>query len=144
MKKLRVMIVEDNQIIAGLLAELIEAIGHEVCGIESGESGSVAGARRLRPDLMIVDVNLQDGSGIGAVEAITRELPHPAYFRQRRRFRRPAAQAESDRVAKALFRTRSAARHQVRARDGGGGLTGERGFSSRIIALGWKAAAQAH
>ncbi len=78
MKKLRVMIVEDNQIIAGLLAELIEAIGHEVCGIESGESGSVAGARRMKPDLMIVDVNLQEGSGIGAVEAITRErhIPH--------------------------------------------------------------------
>jgi CheY-like chemotaxis protein len=80
MKKLRVMIVEDNRIIAGLLAELIEAIGHEVCGIESDESGSVAGARRMKPDLMIVDVNLQDGSGIGAVEAITCECHIPHIF----------------------------------------------------------------
>jgi CheY-like chemotaxis protein len=80
MKKLRVMIVEDNPIIAGLLAELIEAIGHEVCGIESSESGSVAGAFRLRPDLMIVDVHLQDGSGIGAVEVITREFNIPHIF----------------------------------------------------------------
>jgi CheY-like chemotaxis protein len=80
MKKLRVMIVEDNRIIAGLLAELIEAIGHEVCGIESSESGSVAGACRLRPHLMIVDVHLQDGSGIGAVEVITREFNIPHIF----------------------------------------------------------------
>lgn len=78
MKKLRVMIVEDNRVIAGLLAELIEAIGHEVCGIESSESGSVAGACRLKPDLMIVDAHLLDGSGISAVETITRDcfIPH--------------------------------------------------------------------
>jgi CheY-like chemotaxis protein len=78
MKKLRVMIVEDNRIIAELLAELIEAIGHEVCGIESSESGSVASARRLTPDLMIVDAHLHEGSGIGAVEAITCDcyIPH--------------------------------------------------------------------
>jgi CheY-like chemotaxis protein len=80
MKKLRVLIVEDNRVIADLLAELIEAIGHEVCGIESGESGSVASARRLRPDLMIVDAHLQDGSGIGAVEAITRDCHIPHIF----------------------------------------------------------------
>ncbi|MDI9849916.1 response regulator [Rhodoblastus sp. 17X3] len=80
MKKLRVMIVEDNRIIAELLAELIEALGHEVCGIESSESGSVASARRLKPDLMIVDAHLQEGSGIGAVEAITRECYVPHIF----------------------------------------------------------------
>ena len=74
MKKLRVLIVEDNRVIAGLLAELIEAIGHEVCGVESSERGSVVGARRLKPDLMIVDAYLQDGSGIGAVEEIMREI----------------------------------------------------------------------
>ncbi len=77
-KKLRVMIVEDDSIIAGLLAELIEALGHEVCASESSESGAVAAARRSRPDLMIVDAHLQQGSGIGAVDAITGDghIPH--------------------------------------------------------------------
>ncbi|MCI4678929.1 response regulator [Rhodoblastus acidophilus] len=80
MKKLRVMIVEDDGIIAKLLAELIEALGHEVCAIESGESGAVAAARRSKPDLMIVDAHLQDGSGIGAVETITDIDPVPHIF----------------------------------------------------------------
>ena len=71
MKKLRVMIVEDDEVIAGLLGELIEALGHRVCAIESSESGAVAAASRSRPDLMIVDANLQNGSGIGAVDKIT-------------------------------------------------------------------------
>jgi CheY-like chemotaxis protein len=80
MQKLRVLIVEDNRIIADLLAELIEAIGHEVCGIESGERAAVAEACRLKPDLMIVDAHLQDGDGIGAVEAITRDCLVPHIF----------------------------------------------------------------
>jgi CheY-like chemotaxis protein len=80
MKKLRVLIVEDNRVIADLLAELIEAIGHKVCGIESGERAAVAEACRLKPDLMIVDAHLQDGSGIGAVEAITRDCHIPHIF----------------------------------------------------------------
>jgi CheY-like chemotaxis protein len=80
MNKLRVLIVEDNWLIADLLAEMIEAIGHEVCGIETGERGSVASARRLRPDLMIVDAQLQEGSGIGAVDAIEREFRIPHIF----------------------------------------------------------------
>jgi two-component system, response regulator PdtaR len=78
MKKLRVMIVEDDGVIAGLLGELIEALGHKVCASEASESGAVAAADRSKPDLMIVDANLQNGSGIGAVETITgiRYVPH--------------------------------------------------------------------
>lgn len=80
MNKLRVMIVEDNRLIAELLAELVDAMGHDVCAVESSESGSVAAARRLRPDLMIVDAHLLEGSGIGAVEAITRDVHIPHIF----------------------------------------------------------------
>lgn len=80
MKKLRVMIVEDDGIIASLLGELIQALGHEVCAIESSETGAVAAARRSRPDLMIVDAHLQQGSGIGAVDAITGDGPVPHIF----------------------------------------------------------------
>ncbi|WP_294532723.1 response regulator [uncultured Rhodoblastus sp.] len=70
MQKLRVMIVEDDEMIAGLLAELIEALGYEVCAVESSENGAVAAARHSRPDLMIVDAHLQNGSGMGAVDRI--------------------------------------------------------------------------
>jgi CheY-like chemotaxis protein len=78
MDKLRVLIVEDNGLIADLLAELIEAFGHKVCAIESTESGAIAAAGKLKPDLMIVDAYLEKGSGIVAVDTITRSghIPH--------------------------------------------------------------------
>ncbi len=77
MKRLRVMIVEDDPLIASLLAELIEAFGHEVCAIEAGENGAILAAGREKPDLMIVDANLRDGSGIGVIEKITAFGPVP-------------------------------------------------------------------
>jgi CheY-like chemotaxis protein len=77
MKKLRVMIVEDDALIAELLSELIRAFGHEVCAIEDSESGAVAAAGREKPDLMIVDAQLREGSGIGAIETILAFGPMP-------------------------------------------------------------------
>jgi DNA-binding response OmpR family regulator len=77
MNKLRVMIVEDDGVIAELLAEVIEAFGHEVCAIEASESGAVAAAGREKPDLMIIDANLQDGSGLNAIETIMAFGPMP-------------------------------------------------------------------
>lgn len=72
MKTLRIMIVEGDAIIGSLLAELLKALGHEVCAIEASESGTVAAAGRSKPELMIVDAQLNDGSGIRAVETISR------------------------------------------------------------------------
>jgi DNA-binding response OmpR family regulator len=53
-------------------------MGHEVCAIETSRSGAVAAAAQYRPDLMIVDARLGDGSGIAAVEEILRTgfVPH--------------------------------------------------------------------
>jgi CheY-like chemotaxis protein len=80
MNKLRVMIVEDNALIATLLAELIEALGHRVCAIEASERGAVAAAGREKPNLIIVDAHLQEGCGLKAVETITSFGPVPHIF----------------------------------------------------------------
>ena len=77
---LRVLIVEDEAIIAMLLAEVLGGLGYEVCAIEATEAGAVAAALRCRPDLLIVDVRLGDGSGISAVEQILRTGPVPHVF----------------------------------------------------------------
>jgi two-component system, response regulator PdtaR len=78
MTALRVLIVEDEAIVAMLFADLLVAMGHEVCAIEATEAGAVAAAVRCRPDLMIVDAHLMDGSGASAVAAILRAgfVPH--------------------------------------------------------------------
>jgi DNA-binding response OmpR family regulator len=78
MKALRVLVVEDDAMIADLLAEMLEALGHDVCAIEATEAAAVTAAARYRPDLMIVDARLGTGSGVSAVEEILRTgfVPH--------------------------------------------------------------------
>jgi two-component system, response regulator PdtaR len=70
MNALRTLIVEDDAMIAGLLAETLEDLGHGVCAVETNVGRAVAAASRWRPDLMIVDVGLGEASGIVAVKQI--------------------------------------------------------------------------
>jgi CheY-like chemotaxis protein len=80
MKALRVLVVEDDAMIGMLLAEILEGMGHEVCAVEATAEDAVAAAARCRPDLMIVDVRLNDGSGVAAVREILRAGPVPHVF----------------------------------------------------------------
>ena len=80
MRALRVLVVEDDAMIGTLLAEMLEAMGHDICAIEATEADAVAAAVQFRPNLMIVDVRLGDGSGLAAVEEILRTGPVPHLF----------------------------------------------------------------
>lgn len=75
----RILIVEDEVIIGALLCELLAEMGYDVCGIETTEAGAIAAAGLCRPDLMIVDVWLDDdGNGVSAITEILRTgtMPH--------------------------------------------------------------------
>jgi two-component system, response regulator PdtaR len=78
MRALRTLIVEDDAMIGGLLAETLEGLGHAVSAVENNVDNAVAAASRCRPDLMIVDVGLGQASGIAAVKEILRGgfVPH--------------------------------------------------------------------
>ena len=78
MTSLRILLVDDDQSIGELLAEMLEGMGHVVCGIETTEAGAVAAALRALPDLMIVDANLRHGSGIAAIAAIGLDAAIPS------------------------------------------------------------------
>src|ERR1700704_1262468 len=80
MKALRVLVVEDDAIIGMLLAEMLELMGHEVCALERTEAHAVTAAIRCRPDVMIVDIWLREGSGVAAVERICAASPVPYLF----------------------------------------------------------------
>jgi CheY-like chemotaxis protein len=75
---LRILVVEDDAIIGMLIAEMVVAMGHVVCALETNEAGAVAAAARHRPELMIVDRQLREGDGASAVQRIlTQErIPH--------------------------------------------------------------------
>ena len=77
---LRILLVEDDAIIASLTAETPESMGHEVCAIAANEADAVSAAARERPDLLIVDAHLNEGSGVAAVRRILLNGPVPHIF----------------------------------------------------------------
>lgn len=78
MEKLRILLMEDEALISIFLADLLEEMGYEVCGIATTETGAVEDARKHKPDLLIVDANLREGSGLNAVSIILADgfVPH--------------------------------------------------------------------
>ena len=78
MVSLRILVVEDEPLIAMLLADILTEMGHEVCSVESTEAGAVAAALRYHPEMLIVDGVLLEGNGISAIERIlaTGFVPH--------------------------------------------------------------------
>ena len=77
---LNILVAEDDAMIGMMLDAVLAGMGHTVCAIEATQSGTVAAAARCRPDLMIVDGRLGNGSGIAAVEEILRSGPIPHLF----------------------------------------------------------------
>jgi CheY-like chemotaxis protein len=75
MTAFRVLVIEDDALIAMLLAELLASMGHDVCATAASEAEAVSAATRYDPDLMIVDAGLGRGSGVSAVEEILRAGP---------------------------------------------------------------------
>ncbi|MGQ0531807.1 MAG: response regulator [Caulobacteraceae bacterium] len=79
--KARVLIIEDEAVIAMDLSDIVTAAGHEVCATETTASGAVAAAKRERPDLVLADIQLADGSsGIDAVRDILASFEVPVIF----------------------------------------------------------------
>ena len=80
MRQLRILIVEDEAIIAFLLGETLRGMGYDVCATEGTEAGAIAAARRCKPDLMIIDEHLGGGSGLAVVKEVFRSGPLPHVF----------------------------------------------------------------
>lgn len=77
----RVLIIEDEPVIAMDLNDLVTGAGHEVCAVETTASGAVAAAKRERPNLVLADIQLADGSsGIDAVKEILSSFEVPVIF----------------------------------------------------------------
>ncbi len=71
----RIMIIEDEAIIAMDIESICTMMGHEVTGIARTRSAAVALGRAERPDLILADIQLADNSsGIDAVNDLLAEL----------------------------------------------------------------------
>ncbi|MFM9863803.1 MAG: response regulator [Micropepsaceae bacterium] len=77
----RVLIIEDEPIIALDLESIVKDLGHEVVGIAATRDDAVRKALTHKPGLVLADVRLADGSsGIDAVADILRSFDVPVIF----------------------------------------------------------------
>jgi len=77
----RVMIIEDEPIIAMDLENLVTELGHKVVAVASTRDEAVAKAHAERPGLVLADINLgEGGSGIDAVSEILTSFDIPVIF----------------------------------------------------------------
>jgi DNA-binding NarL/FixJ family response regulator len=67
----RLFIVDDHPVVRHGLAQLISAEPDlEICGEAGGESEAIRGIAERRPDLVLVDISLSQGSGLGLLRQL--------------------------------------------------------------------------
>jgi two-component system, response regulator PdtaR len=92
-RSLRILIGEDESVTALGLEQDLRSLGHTVIGIAGDGATTVAMARTLSPDLVILDVRMPHLSGLEAAEQIHAERPVPIII--------VTAYSDTDTIAKA-------------------------------------------
>ena len=72
-KRLRVLVVDDQLAVRDVVGDMVQFAGHDVIGRASDGIEAVEQARRLRPDVVIMDVVMPRASGIEAMRTILAE-----------------------------------------------------------------------
>lgn len=72
---MRILIADDHSLFRDGLRSLLQAEGHEVIGEARNGREAVALARELRPDLVLMDVQMPEIDGIEATRIIVGEIP---------------------------------------------------------------------
>ena len=73
-KPLRILVVEDEILIALELESLLQDLGHDVVGIAASSKDALSLGRELKPDLAFVDIHLSDGpSGVDVARHLSSE-----------------------------------------------------------------------
>ncbi len=77
----KILVVEDEAIILLQLEEILHAIGYTVAGLAASGEDAIEKARRLKPDLILMDIVMPGKlNGIEAAKIITEELDIPVVF----------------------------------------------------------------
>ncbi|MFN3997368.1 LytR/AlgR family response regulator transcription factor [Algoriphagus sp.] len=81
MEKTKILIVEDDMIIAANISLQLSNLGYEVTGIETKAEEAVHHALETKPDMILMDIQLKGGSnGIDAAHAIRKYLDIPLIY----------------------------------------------------------------
>jgi len=80
MKMLKVLIAEDEGLVAAGLKSQVEALGHQVVGLAKDGLEAVELTERLSPDLVLMDVRMPRLDGIQAAKKLQETMPTPILF----------------------------------------------------------------
>jgi AmiR/NasT family two-component response regulator len=73
----KLLIAEDEAVVRMNLKELLRNAGYEVIGEATNGQEAIEQARQLRPDLVIMDIEMPEVDGLAAAKAITAERVAP-------------------------------------------------------------------
>lgn len=71
---MKIIVVDDEPIIADTLVDILNGEGHEALAVSDGSS-AIKWAEMVQPDLVLTDVIMPDMDGVEAAKAIMKLLP---------------------------------------------------------------------
>ena len=78
---LRVLLVEDSRVLAERLRESLDTLANvEIVGAVADESSAVAAVRTQHVDVIILDLQLKEGTGFGVVQRLGKTRPKVIVF----------------------------------------------------------------
>jgi two-component system, response regulator PdtaR len=77
---MRILIAEDEALIALNTQAALEAAGHSVVGVAMTSDEAITLAASCRPDLVLMDIRLAKGNGVEAAQAIHARWAIPSLF----------------------------------------------------------------
>ncbi len=78
---LRVLLVEDSRVLAERLRESLDGLDDVVVtGVVADESSAVAAVREQKPDVVVLDLQLKQGTGFGVVQKLGDVRPRIIVF----------------------------------------------------------------
>ena len=76
-RKVHILIIDDDEMMRRLFGSLLGNAGYEVIYAENGDQGREM-ARRLHPDLILLDINMPGPDGYKTASSIKNETSSPA------------------------------------------------------------------
>ncbi|HVC97675.1 MAG TPA: response regulator transcription factor, partial [Pirellulales bacterium] len=75
MAKIRLMIVDDHEVVRTGLQSLVEGTEIEVVATAGGGGEAVKLAKQSKPDVVLLDIRMTDGDGLTTLEELRQKLP---------------------------------------------------------------------